>query len=197
MDYILNNFNERSYRAEELRFQYSGLVQSELTETWGIKYGVSFLATQLHEIFKADKKPNEFNYNGNFNEIQSGIFGEAVYATEKFKWVSGARIDYHNIHGFFATPRTHMKIDINRNNIVFLQGGYGRRQSYLLSENVPYFINQRKIIGLDINTRGPYGFQQERGWNYGVSYLKRFMFLDFPSSLSLDVFRNQFDYRIA
>ena len=66
---------------------------------------------------------------------------------------------------------------------------------------MPYMINNRLVNGNFLNRSEPmtlpYGFNQERGWNYGVSYLKRLMFLGYPSSISIDVFRNQFDSRIV
>jgi hypothetical protein len=204
MDYNLNSLIGRIYNADELRFNYSGLMQTELTETLGIKTGVSFLATQLDETFhrqsfaKPMKPPS---YQGQVNELQVGAFGEAVYATDELKMVFGARLDHHNYHGWFATPRAHLKWDLNRNNSLFLQGGYGRRQAYVIAENLPYLINNRLVNGDFLNRSEagslPYGFNQERGWNYGVSYLKRLMFLGYPSSISVDVFRNQFDSRIV
>jgi outer membrane receptor for ferrienterochelin and colicin len=204
MDYNLNSLIGRTYNADELRFNYSGLMQTELTETWGLKTGVSFLATQLDETFNSSlnitplKPPS---YQGDINELQFGAFGEAVYATDDVKMVLGARIDHHNYHGWFVTPRTHIKWDINRKNSLFVQGGYGRRQAYVISENLPYLINNR-VVNADFLNRTevgnlPYGFNQERGWNYGISYLKRIMFLGYPSSISIDVFRNQFDSRIV
>ena len=204
MDYNLNSLIGRIYNADELRFNYSGLMQTELTETWGIKTGVSFLATQLDETFHRQSfatpmKPP--SYQGQVNELQVGAFGEAVYATDELKMVFGARLDHHNYHGWFATPRAHLKWDLNRNNSLFLQGGYGRRQAYVIAENLPYLINNRLVNGDFLNRSEagslPYGFNQERGWNYGVSYLKRLMFLGYPSSISIDVFRNQFDSRIV
>jgi len=204
MNYNLNSLINRTYNADELRFNYSGLMQTELTETWGLKTGVSFLATQLDETFNSlsfvtPLKPP--TYQGQINELQFGAFGEAVYATDELKMVLGARLDHHNYHGWFATPRAHIKWDVNHNNSLFIQGGYGRRQAYVIAENLPYMINNRLVNGNFLNRSEPmtlpYGFNQERGWNYGVSYLKRLMFLGYPSSISIDVFRNQFDSRIV
>ena len=204
MNYNLNSLINRTYNADELRFNYSGLMQTELTETWGLKTGVSFLATQLDETFNSlsfvtPMKPP--SYQGQINELQFGAFGEAVYATDELKMVLGARLDHHNYHGWFATPRAHLKWDLDRNNSLFIQGGYGRRQAYIIAENLPYMINNRLVNGNFLNRSEPmtlpYGFNQERGWNYGVSYLKRLMFLGYPSSISIDVFRNQFDSRIV
>ena len=204
MNYNLNSLINRTYNADELRFNYSGLMQTELTETWGLKTGVSFLATQLDETFNSlsfvtPMKPP--SYQGQINELQFGAFGEAVYATDELKMVLGARLDHHNYHGWFATPRAHLKWDLDRNNSLFIQGGYGRRQAYIIAENLPFMINNRLVNGNFLNRSEPmtlpYGFNQERGWNYGVSYLKRLMFLGYPSSISIDVFRNQFDSRIV
>lgn len=202
MSYGLNNLINRTYNAEESRFTYSGLMQSEITETWGIKTGLSFLATSLDENLSSEPLNTlSQNYSGRVNELQFGGFFEGVYATDEFKMVLGTRLDNHNYYGWFFTPRIHIKWDVNPNNNLFLQGGYGRRQAYVIAENLPLLINDRVIsspfINENQNLTNPYGMNQERGWNYGVSYLKQFMFLGYPSTISLDVFRNVFDSRIV
>ncbi len=204
MNYNLNSLLGRLYAADEMRLSYSGLMQTEITEIWGLKTGVSFLASQLEETLMGNRESIPVlgqTYTGNVNELQFGGFAEAVYATESLKMVFGARVDHSNYYGWFFTPRTHLKWDINRNNSLFFQGGYGRRQAYVIAENIPLLINNRILEAPFLRENNgnlyPYGLGQERGWNYGVSYLKRLMFWGYPSSISVDVFRNQFDSRIV
>ena len=104
----------------------------------------------------------------------------------------GLREDYHNAYGFFFTPRMHSKIEFNKNNKLFLQAGLGRRTSYALIENLPLFISNKEILISTNNPALPYGLAQEQGFNLGISYLKNFFFLNYPSTLTVDVFSTRF-----
>jgi len=198
---------KREYKAEEMRFSYSGLYQTELTENWGLKTGISLLATQLTEKFTDVDSwfyvPIFSEINNQFNEFQMGAFSEWVYNSEKLTLVSGIRLDYHNLFGWFATPRMHGKWEFNKNNKLFFQGGYARRSPYVFAENLPNLISNRSLNINSMNvenaaSKSPtFGLEQERGWNMGISYYKNFMFLEYLSNLTLDVFQTIFDYQIV
>lgn len=197
----------REYHAEELRFSYSGLYQTELTESLGLKAGLSFLATQLSEKFTDIDSwfyvPNLSQINNQFNEIQLGGFSEWVYNSENLTLVGGIRMDYHNLFGWYATPRLHGKWEFNKNNKLFFQGGYARRSPYVFAEHLPNLISNRSLYINSMTVENAsrnsstFGLEQERGWNMGLSYYKNFMFLEYPSNLTFDIFQTIFDYQIV
>lgn len=207
MDYGLNNQISRRYKAEEMRFNYSGLVQSEITEKVGTKSGISFLATQLNDSFNSGivglplpPAPRRITISNSINELQFGVFSEWVFNLEPLTVVAGGRIDYHNLYGVFVTPRIHAKWEITEKQHIFIQSGYGRRTPYVFSEYLPHFINRRDLLNphlLHNMANGlPYGLEQEKATNFGISYVNNFMFLGYPSHISLDLFRTQFDSRV-
>jgi len=207
MNYGLNNQMNRRYRANEMRVNYSGLVQAELSEKVGTKSGISLLANQLTDNFYTAVRgiplppaPNDLSITNNINERQAGVFSEWVFNLEPLTFVAGTRADYHNMYGLFLTPRIHAKWEIDHKQHIFVQVGYGRRTPYVFAEYLPHFINSRELIYPNENTQNtalPYGLQQERATNFGLSYLKNFMFLGFPSHFSVDLFRTQFDSRVV
>ncbi len=192
----------RTYRAAESRANYSGLIQSELSENWGIKAGVTAMAAITTQNFSgSNMNATIFAYNlsQEFVENQVGAFSEFVFQKKNITVVSGIRADYHNYFGWFAVPRLHGKWEINKKNKVFFQTGMARRNPTVIAENLPYLFSDRRIAingkfleQVSAGNALPFYMQQEQGWNSGISYIKNFMFLGFPSDIMLDVFRTQF-----
>ncbi len=210
MDYNLRTNRSgvvRKYLANESRINYSGLIQSELSERWGIKAGLSAMAAITNQRFSEALSQStvfSFNLNQQFIENQIGAFSEFVYATETFTLVTGLRADYHNHFGWFAVPRIHGKWELNKKNKLFFQTGIARRNPVVIAENVPNLFSDRSILlnnnllwMTSPNNKLPFYMQQEEGWNSGISFVKNFMFLGYPSDIMLDVFRTQFISQIV
>jgi hypothetical protein len=192
MNYVLNSNLNRTYLASENRFQYTGLRQGEVNEHMINKSGISVHLSQFDETFKDSFNEHKFNYN----EMEFGLFSEWSALYDKSTFVFGIRADYHNFYCLFVTPRFHYKYEHNKNNTFFFQSGLGRRTAYVLAENLPIFISNRELILKGNTDKGPYGFGQEVAGNFGMSYLKKFMFFHYPSSLSFDVFHTRFIHQI-
>ncbi len=210
MDYNLRTNRSgvvRKYIANESRVNYTGLIQSELSERWGIKAGISAMAAITNQRFSEARSYStifSFNLDQQFIENQIGAFSEFVYATETFTLVTGLRADYHNHFGWFAVPRLHGKWEINKKNKLFFQTGIARRNPVVIAENLPNLFSDRLILldnnllwMVSPNNKLPFYMQQEEGWNSGISYVKNFMFLGYPSDIMLDVFRTQFISQIV
>ncbi len=189
---LLNFSINRNYIGKESKISYSGVYENQLNELFKIKTGISAMVNQLNESIADNLFLATAPLNFNFSEKQFGVFGELVMTTKKLSWVLGLREDYHNLFGYFFTPRVHAKIEFNKNNKLFLQAGLGRRTSYALIENLPLFITNKEILISTTNSSMPYGLAQEKGFNGGISYLKNFFFLDYPSTLTIDVFSTRF-----
>jgi outer membrane receptor for ferrienterochelin and colicins len=186
---LLNSLIQRNYSGKEFKLSYSGLYQTNLSTKLTLKSGISSMINQIDESLIDTIGTNILQ---KFGEKQVGIFAELVLKLKKLSVVLGARQDYHNLYGYFFTPRVHSKYEFNKNNKLFIQAGMGRRTPYMLIENLPMFINNR-TIKLDQHPGNlPYGLPQEVGFNAGLSYFKNFFFMNYPSTLTVDVFSTQF-----
>ena len=191
---LLNSLIQRNYEGQELKFSYSGLYQANLNKQLTIKSGISTMINQITErLFDSIGTI----ISSNLAERQIGAFSEFVYKKNKISLVLGLRADYHNLYGTFVTPRIHTKYEFNKNNKLFLQFGLGRRTPYMLIENLPLFINNRLIVRENYPGKLPYGLPQERGFNGGISYLKNFFFMNYPSTLTVDLFTTQFQNQVV
>ena len=189
---LLNFSIDRNYVGKESKISYSGVYENQINKLFKIKTGISAMVNQFNEVLSDNLFATSASLKYQFSEKQIGAFGELVVTGKKVSLVLGLREDYHNAYGFFFTPRMHSKIEFNKNNKLFLQAGLGRRTSYALIENLPLFISNKEILISTNNPALPYGLAQEQGFNLGISYLKNFFFLNYPSTLTVDVFSTRF-----
>ncbi len=124
--------------------------------------GLNILADDYHETLNQ----NVFRRT----EIVPGVYGEYTYNyLKKFSLVLGLRGDYHNLFGFFATPRLHTRYAINENHTLRASAGRGQRTSNALAENLGLLASRRNLI-LPSLTEPAFGIRPEVSWNYGINY---------------------------
>jgi outer membrane receptor for ferrienterochelin and colicin len=107
--------------------------------------------------------------------------------------VAGVRGDYHNLYGFFVTPRLHMRFGLNENKTVFrLSGGRALRTSSIYSDNMQLMASNRQWVVQPSDFSKPYGLNQETAWNYGFNFTQRFQLNYRDAYVTLDVYRTDF-----
>lgn len=124
-------------------------------------------------------------------EAVAGVFGEYTYHfKEKFSFIAGARIDHNNLYGWLFTPRANIKWDIVPTFTFRASGGKAYRSPNPITDNMGILATGRQIVvGNNLKI--------EDAWTYGASLVKYFkLFSDERASLSLDVFRTQFNNQI-
>ncbi|MFM1912254.1 MAG: hypothetical protein RIR51_92 [Bacteroidota bacterium] len=118
------------------------------------KTGISYLYDEVSE--------NYLDYTFSRIEKVPGIFYEYSYTIpEKFNWVIGNRVDFHNNLGTQWVPRTHIKWDISRDFILRASAGKGWRRINYIADNYSYLANQRTLIVEQ-------GSPVDIAWNYGI-----------------------------
>ncbi len=144
-------------------------------------------------------KYNELVETTNFdrNENSLGAFFEYAYDnTENFSATLGVRLDHHNLLGTFVTPRMHLRYVPWEKGVLRASIGRGKRSANIFAENQQLFASSRQI---NINNSGGniYGLNPEIAWNYGVSFLQGFRFLDEKGDISLDFYQTNFENQVV
>ena len=126
-----------------------------------------------------------------------GAFFEYSYDNlEKINLTAGLRIDSHNRLGTFITPRLHVQYTPWNRGSLKASFGRGRRAANIFAENQQLFASSRQIQILD--TEGSiYGLDAEDAWNYGVSFLQGFTFLNKPGTISVDFYKTDFSNQVV
>jgi len=106
------------------------------------------------------------------------------------------RIDSHNRLGTFITPRFHIQYTPWERGSLKGSFGRGRRAANIFAENQQLFPSARQIQILD-SEGSIYGLDPEDAWNYGVSFLQAFTFLNRPGNVSIDFYRTDFKNQVV
>ena len=69
-----------------------------------------------------------------------GTFFEYTFDdNERFSYILGGRLDYHNRLGTFITPRLHVRYNPWENSVFRISAGRGKRAANIYAENQNYF----------------------------------------------------------
>tara|TARA_R110000868_G_scaffold125037_6_gene330452 strand:+ start:27422 stop:29662 length:2241 start_codon:yes stop_codon:yes gene_type:complete len=130
-------------------------------------------------------------------DASAGAFFEYSYDNlEKISLTAGLRLDTHNRLGTFVTPRLHVRYTPWEKASLRGSFGRGKRAANIFAENQQLFASSRQIQILD--TQGSvYGLEPEDAWNYGVSFLQGFTFLERPGNITLDFYKTDFKNQIV
>ncbi|WP_289060931.1 TonB-dependent receptor [uncultured Zobellia sp.] len=126
-----------------------------------------------------------------------GAFFEYSYENlEKVSLTAGVRVDNHNRLGTFVTPRFHMRYTPWEKGSLRGSFGRGKRAANIFAENQQLFASAREIKIL--NSSGEvYGLDPEDAWNYGVSFLQGFNFLNGKGDISVDYYITHFENQVV
>lgn len=121
-----------------------------------------------------------------------GAFFEYTFDNNnKFSYILGGRLDYHNRLGAFFTPRLHVRYNPWEKSVFRLSAGRGKRAANIYAENQQLFGSSRVFSVLDSNGK-IYGLNPEIAWNYGISFTQNFTLFGKSADMTLDFYRTDF-----
>ncbi|MEY2630837.1 MAG: Vitamin transporter BtuB, partial [Bacteroidota bacterium] len=121
-----------------------------------------------------------------------GAFFEYTFDdNDKFSYILGGRMDYHNRLGVFFTPRLHVKYNPWEKAVLRFSAGRGKRAANIFAENQNLFASSRVFSVLDTNGK-IYGLDAEIAWNYGLSFTQNFMLFGMKADSTIDFYRTDF-----
>ena len=186
-----SNHNQQSYfglNQYDIKQQsyYSNLIFNSIISNTKNKF-----ATGLN--FTYDKY-SEFVNLADVSRIDNsvGAFFEYTYDdSDKFSYILGARLDYHNRLGVFFTPRIHVKYNPWEKGVIRFSAGRGKRAANIFAENQNLFASSRTFSVLDADGK-VYGLNPEIAWNYGMSFTQSFKLFGMNADTTLDLYRTDF-----
>ena len=183
-------FGFRTYDINHESIFTSLLFNSIIGDTRNkFKTGISFAYDGYDEVVTATDYSRE--------DSSVGAFVEYSYENlEKVSLTAGLRVDNHNRLGTFVTPRFHIRYTPWEKGSLRGSFGRGKRAANIFAENQQLFASAREINVL--NSGGSvYGLEPEDAWNYGVSFLQGFNFLNKKGDVSVDYYVTDFKNQIV
>jgi outer membrane receptor for ferrienterochelin and colicins len=158
----------------------------------------SIISNTMHKFatglnFSYDKYSEFVNLN-DVSRIDNsvGAFFEYTFDdNDKFSYILGGRLDYHNRLGAFFTPRLHVKYNPWDKSVFRFSAGRGKRAANIFAENQNLFASSRTFSVLDTSGK-IYGLDPEIAWNYGVSFTQNFMLFGLKADTTIDFYRTDF-----
>jgi outer membrane receptor for ferrienterochelin and colicins len=182
-------FGPNNYDAEQQTFFFQPLLQTIIGNT---NHKMVFAPTLQHEDIK--ESVNE----GNFNRVETvtGIMAEYTFSRPNLSMeipdlvvVAGSRLDWNSRFGWLFTPRASAKYNFTPDAVVRISAGKGYRSPNLWAENISILASNRSFsFAPDL--------KMEEAWNYGANYTHNFEIAKRKGSISVDLYRTDFQRQI-
>lgn len=186
-------FGLTNYKARQAMMNTTLQYEWNYAEESNLKTGISFRFFDLHENITFSQNPLNHTYAGNYAKVEyiPGIFAENTlyFGQERFTWIAGVRVDYHNKFGTFVIPRTLLKYNPAEKTSIRASIGLGWRTANVFSENMNLLVSQR-------NVRFTESLQPERAVNMGLNFTQGFSLRNIEGTFSADAYRTQFQNQI-
>lgn len=180
------NYHDRSaiygrniYDGVQKSFYSNFLYQSYLGNT---AHTFTTGASLSHDAF--NEKLNDSTFD--VKETIPGAYLEYTYNNfKKLILITGIRADYHNKFGPFATPRLHLRYEIDSNTTVRASAGMGYRTARIIAENNQLLATSRRLIIRDEP-------KMEKAINFGINLSHSFEINHRLLTVSADAYRTSF-----
>jgi len=187
-----SSFGDRLYEGKQNTAYLNLLFQTPLGKGQELMAGFNYRLDDFQE------QVNELNMDR--REQQSALFAEYNWQQELdpetgrgFGLIAGLRLDQvQTLNGmqYLPTGRLNFKYNFNQDFIIRASGGRGIRLPNLLIENFRYLPSSRAFI---LNETPAV----EKAWNYGLNITRNYILGERAGSLSLDVYRTDFEQRLV
>ncbi|GIV31698.1 MAG: TonB-dependent receptor [Saprospiraceae bacterium] len=185
-----NRFGNRLYTGQQTAFYANLLLTAPLADArHTLHIGSSFQYDDYRE--KLDETPYSRK------EIVPGSFVEYAYEgktegsfLDRVGLIAGIRIDHHNLHGWFVTPRLNLKYNFDSETILRMNVGRGWRTAQIFAENLAVLATSRQIVVEE-------GLQAEDAWNYGLNFTRNFKIGKRHFGWVLDAYLTDFNSQVV
>ena len=156
-------YGHKLYDVDQTNVYASLLFETEFSKRHSLSTGLSFNYDGYDQRYRLTNDAELSRLKSFEKESVPGAYVQYTYNLEdKLMLMGGIRGDYSSMHGFFVTPRAHVKYNPNEFINFRLLAGKGDRTNHVLAENNYLLASSRKVkIAGDLD--------QEEAWNYGAS----------------------------
>lgn len=156
-------YGHKLYDVDQTNVYASLLFETEFSKQHSLSTGLSFNYDGYDQRYRLTNDVELSRIKSFEKESVPGAYVQYTYNLEdKLILMGGIRGDYSSMHGFFVTPRAHVKYNPNEFVNFRLSAGKGYRTNHVLAENNYLLASSRKVrIAGDLD--------QEEACNYGAS----------------------------
>ena len=156
-------YGRKLYDVDQSNFYASLLFETEFSKQHSLSTGLSFNYDGFDQHYRQTNQVEDGLTKKFVKESVPGAYVQYTFnLNDQLMLMGGIRGDYSSEHGFFVTPRAHVKYNPNEYLHFRLSAGKGYRTNHVLAENNYLLASSRKM------KIAPH-LDQEEAWNYGAS----------------------------
>lgn len=156
-------YGHKRYNVDQSNFYASLMFETEFTPQHSLSTGISFNHDGYDQHYRLSNHTNDPLQKVFDKENVIGAYAQyTLNMNDQWLLMAGIRGDHNSEHGFFMTPRAHLKYSPNEYINFRLSAGKGYRNHHVLAENNYLLASSRRVsIANDLD--------MEEAWNYGIS----------------------------
>ena len=155
-------YGRKLYNVDQTNVYASLMFETEFNPQNSFSAGLSFNYDAYDQHYRLENTTDNPLKAFEKEAVPGAYVQYTLNLNDKWMVMAGLRGDYSNEHGFFVTPRAHLKYNPNDYVNFRLSAGKGYRTNHVLAENNYLLASSRKVrIAGDLD--------QEEACNYGAS----------------------------
>ena len=156
-------YGKKLYNVDQTNAYASLMFETELNKQNSISTGLSFNYDAFDQYYRLGNDAEGLLHKVFDKEAVPGAYVQyTLNLNDQWMFMAGLRGDYSSEHGFFMTPRAHLKYNPNEYVHFRLSAGKGYRTNHVLAEN-NYLLSSSRKVTIAQN------LDMEEAWNYGAS----------------------------
>ena len=156
-------YGRKLYNVDQTNAYASLMFETEFNKLNSFSAGLSFNYDAYDQHYRLENKTELPLIKAFAKEAVPGAYVQyTLNLNDQWMLMAGLRGDYSSEHGFFVTPRAHLKYNPNEYVHFRLSAGKGYRTNHVLAENNYLLSSSRKVEIAN-------GLDMEEAWNYGAS----------------------------
>jgi Outer membrane receptor proteins, mostly Fe transport len=151
------------YDVDQTNAYASLMFETEFNKQNSLSAGLSFNYDAYDQHYRLENNETGALLKAFDKEAVPGAYIQyTLNLNDRWMLMAGLRGDYGSEHGFFMTPRAHLKYNPNDYVHFRLSAGKGYRTNHVLAENNYLLSSSRKVMIAD-------ELDMEEAWNFGAS----------------------------
>ena len=155
-------YGRKLYNVDQTNVYASLMFETEFNPQNSFSAGLSFNYDAYDQYYRLENNTDNPLKAFEKEAVPGAYVQYTLNLNDKWMVMAGLRGDYSNEHGFFVTPRAHLKYNPNDYVNFRLSAGKGYRTNYVLAEN-NYLLSSSRKVEIAKN------LDMEEAWNYGAS----------------------------
>ena len=155
-------YGRKLYNVDQTNVYASLMFETEFNPQNSFSAGVSFNYDAYDQHYRLENTTDNPLKAFEKEAVPGAYVQYTLNLNDKWMVMAGLRGDYSNQHGFFVTPRAHLKYNPNDYVNFRLSAGKGYRTNHVLAEN-NYLLSSSRKVEIAKN------LDMEEAWNYGAS----------------------------